>query len=170
METKKNIQGLLDAYKILKEEYGVPHQLVLAGVPGYGYQEIKLKIENCKLEIKELGYVTEEEKRYLLSNADVFLFPSFYEGFGLPVLEAQAAGVPAVISLTSCLPEVAGEGALYVNPQNSAQIAEAVKKVIDDSVLRDRLRQLGLENTRRFSWELCAKKTLEALKDACESL
>jgi glycosyltransferase involved in cell wall biosynthesis len=165
IETKKNIQGILEAYKILKEEYGVPHSLVLAGASGFGYKNIKDKIEKLKTEIKELGYISEEQKQQLLSGADIFLFPSFYEGFGLPVLEAQAARVPIITSLNSCLPEVGGEGALYVNPANSRQIAEAVKKIIDDNNLRDRLIQSGQENIKRFSWEKCAQKTLEGALD-----
>ena len=160
LETKKNVQGILEAYKILKEEYQIPHKLVLAGVPGYGYENLKFKIENLKLQITELGYVDEDEKWRLLSEADIFLFPSFYEGFGLPVLEAQAAGVSVVTSASSCLPEIAGQGALFVNPKNPARIAEAVKQIIDDNDLRDRLRQSGFENIKQFSWEKCAKETL----------
>lgn len=161
VETKKNVQGILEAYKILKEEYKVPHELVLAGARGFGYEILKLKIKNCKLRIKELGYIDDVAKWQLLRGADVFLFPSFYEGFGLPVLEAQSAGVPVVTSANSCLPEVAGEGALFVNPKNPAQIAEAAKLIIDDSDLRDRLRQSGFENIKRFSWEKCARETLK---------
>ncbi len=122
-----------------------------------------MKIVNCKLKIKELGYVSEEEKWQLLAGADIFLFPSFYEGFGLPVLEAQTVGVPVVTSYGSCLPEIAGQGALFVNPANPAQIAEAVKQVIDDKLLRDKLIQLGYANVKRFDWEKCARETLKVL-------
>jgi glycosyltransferase involved in cell wall biosynthesis len=163
LEQKKNIEGILDAYKILKEKYNIPHKLILVGAPGYGYKKIKLKIRNFKLEIKELGYVDEPTKWQLLKNAEVFLFPSFYEGFGLPVLEAQAVGTPLVTSYNSCLPKIAGEGALFVDPKNPAQIAEAIKSIIDDKNLRDKLIQSGFENIKRFSWEECAKKTLEIL-------
>ncbi|MDD2753458.1 MAG: glycosyltransferase family 1 protein [Candidatus Portnoybacteria bacterium] len=182
IETKKNIQGILEAYKILKEEYGAPHRLVLAGAPGYGYKNLKKEIEkfnNCHAEfisasrgipkqvrddkIVELGYISEDAKWQLLSNAAVFLFPSFYEGFGLPVLEAQAASVSVITSYGSCLPEIAGSGALFVNPQNPAQIAEAAKQIIDDKALRDKLIQLGYENVKRFSWDKCARETLKIL-------
>jgi len=81
----------------------------------------------------------------------------------LPILEAQASGVPVVTSYNSSLPEIAGEGALFINPKNSAQIAEAAKKIIDDKALRDTLIQLGYKNVRRFSWEKCAKETLDTL-------
>jgi glycosyltransferase involved in cell wall biosynthesis len=165
VETKKNIQGLLEAYKILKEKYNVPHQLVLAGAPGYGYKNIKNQISKIKNkeEIILTGFVSEGEKWQLLAGADVFVLLSFYEGFGLPILEAQAAGVPVVTSYNSSLPEIAGEGALFINPKNSAQIAEAAKKIIDDKALRDTLIQLGYKNVRRFSWEKCAKETLDTL-------
>ena len=179
LETKKNVQGILEAYKILKKEYGVPHELVLAGGRGYGYEKIKEKIDNFNDyhaefisaphgipkqvrddKIIEPGYVDNDTKWQLLSGADIFIFPSFYEGFGLPILEAQSAGVPVVTSANSCLPEIAGEGALFVNPKNPAQIAEAIKLIIDDSDLRDKLRQSGFENLKRFSWAKCAKETL----------
>ena len=181
IEAKKNIQGILEAYKILKEEYKISHQLVLAGAPGFGYSDLKLKIDNllkivlldgipqsgknCKLKIIELGYVSEDEKWQLLGNADVFLFPSFYEGFGLPILEAQATSVPVLTSFYSSMPEVAGEGALFVNPQNPAQIAEAIFKIIDDRVLRDRLIKSGWENIKRFSWKTCSRETLKILTE-----
>jgi len=168
-ETKKNVAGILEAYKILKEKYQIPHLLILAGAPGFGYENLKLKIghlieiRNLALGIKELGYIGENEKQVLLANADIFLFPSFYEGFGLPVLEAQAAGVPVVTSSVSSLPEVAGEGALLVDPKSPPEIAKAVKRLIDDLVLRDKLIQSGLENVKRFSWEKCAKEMLDVL-------
>lgn len=166
IETKKNIQGILEAYRILKEEYGLPHELVLAGAPGYGYENfhpVGGHPKGEKFKIVELGYVSEEIKWHLLSNASIFLFPSFYEGFGIPVLEAQAAGVPVITSFSSCLPEIAGSGALFVNPKNPVQIAEAVKQIIDDNDLRDKLIRLGYENVKRFSWEKCARETLKIL-------
>ncbi|HRY52606.1 MAG TPA: glycosyltransferase family 1 protein [Candidatus Portnoybacteria bacterium] len=162
LETKKNVQGILAAYKIFKEEYGMPHELILAGSPGYGYESLKPQIKSLP-GAKELGYVDEDEKWQLLAGAAIFLYPSFYEGFGLPLLEAQAAGAPVITSFGSCLPEIAGEGALFINPQNPAQIAEAVKQIIDDKPLRDKLRQSGFENVKRFSWEECARETLKSI-------
>jgi len=163
IETKKNIQGILEAYKILKEKYKIPHTLVLAGAPGFGYKKLKPVIHDSKFMIQELGYVSEDEKQQLLSGADVFLFPSLYEGFGLPILEAQAFGAPVVASFVSSMPEVAGDGALFVNPRNPKQIAEAVFRIIDEPALRDRLIESGRKNIGRFSWEICAKKTLDIL-------
>ena len=106
LEERKNICGIVEAFKILKEKYKIPHKLVLAGKSGFNYGIAKLKIENCKLKIIELGFVSEEEKYELLKNAEVFLFPSFYEGFGLPILEAQSVGTPVVTSNISSMPEI----------------------------------------------------------------
>ena len=174
IELKKNILGILEAYKILKEKYRIPHELVLAGEPGFGYGKIKPIIHDspvspelgrgrAKFMIQELGYVSEAEKQRLLAGADIFIFPSFYEGFGLPILEAQSAGVPVVSSNASSIPEVAGDSALLVDPKNPEQIAQAVYKIIDDKPLRDKLIKLGFLNVKRFSWEKCAKETLRIL-------
>ena len=159
IETKKNIQGILAAYKILREKYGVPHQLVIAGGKGFGYEAFQLDLEG----VLETGYVSEEEKWRFLSGADLFLFPSFCEGFGLPVLEAQAAGVPVVTSYNSSLPEIAGEGAVFVNPENPGQIAEAVYKIFEDRQFRDKIVAAGYENVKIFSWEKCARETLNVI-------
>ena len=159
IETKKNIQGILAAYKILREKYGVPHQLVIAGGKGFGYEAFQLDLEG----VLETGYVSEEEKWRFLSGADLFLFPSFCEGFGLPVLEAQAAGVPVVTSYNSSLPEIAGEGAVFVNPESPGQIAEAVYKIFEDRQFRDKIVAAGYENVKIFSWEKCARETLNVI-------
>jgi len=163
IELKKNILGILEAYKILKERYKIPHELVLAGSPGFGYEKIKFQVSSFKFPVRELGYVSEAEKSQLLSNADVFLFPSLYEGFGFPILEAQAAGVPVVTSNVSSIPEIVGDGAFFIDPKNSQGIAESVYKLIDGNGLRDKLVELGFENVKRFSWEKCARETLKIL-------
>jgi len=165
LETKKNVQGIIEAYKILKEKYRIPHELVLAGSPGFGYKSLKLRIRNCRFKINEPGYVSEAEKQRLLREAEIFLFPSFYEGFGLPILEAQAAGVSVVTANISSMPEVAGEGAVLVDPKKPEEIARAVYKIIDDRFFRDKLIKLGYENVKRFSWEKCARETLRVLTE-----
>jgi glycosyltransferase involved in cell wall biosynthesis len=195
LEERKNIIGIIKAFEILKEKYKIPHKLVLAGKPGFGYEKIKKAIKNYKFEVSprirgetsiiELGYIDEEEKWEFLKNADVFLFPTFYEGFGLPILEAQSVGVPVVASNNSSIPEVVNpkakpsasrrlrlresNSALLVNPKNTEEIAEAVYKLISDKVLRDDIINRGYENMKRFSWEKCAEKVsallLENKKD-----
>ncbi len=165
LEAKKNIEGLIKAFELLKKKYQVPHQLVLVGPPGYGYDKIRFKIKNLKLEIIETGYISEAQKWQLLSNADMFVLPSFYEGFGMPILEAQIAGCPVITSNVSSMPEAAGEGAILIDPDNIEQIYQAMYKIIDDRELRGRLIKKGKENARKFSWQKCAQKTLKVLTE-----
>ena len=139
---RKNVQGLIEAYEILKEKYKIPHQLITAG---------------------NNNYVNEDEKWQLLKNADVFVYPSFYEGFGLPVLEAQLVGVPIVASNTGSLPEILGESALLVNPNNPNEIAEAIYRIINNSDLRQNLIAKGCENVKKFSWQKCVQQTLKII-------
>ncbi len=163
LETKKNIHGLIKAFNLLKKKYQVPHKLILAGSPGFGYDVLKLKIKNLKLEIIETGYIPEKEKMLLLEKAEMFVLPSFYEGFGIPILEAQAACCPVITSNISSMPEVAGDGAVLINPNNIEQITEAMYKIINDNEFKKRLIQEGRQNIKRFSWQKCAQETLKIL-------
>lgn len=167
LEERKNIVRIIEAFEILKEKYQMPHELVLAGKPGYGYARIKQQITKSKYQsaIIEKGYVTEEEKWSLLQNADVSLFPTLYEGFGIPVLEAQSVGVPVVTSNISSLPEVAGDGAVFVDPVSAENMAEGVQKLLSDESLRNAIISKGRENIKRFSWEGCAKSLSVLLND-----
>ncbi|MFH1671178.1 MAG: glycosyltransferase family 1 protein, partial [Candidatus Portnoybacteria bacterium] len=155
----KNIEGIISAFELLKKKYQVPHKLVLAGPRGYGYKKIRNN------DIVETGYIDETQKQQLLSNAELFIFPSFYEGFGFPILEAQAAGCPVITSNISSMPEVAGEGAILVEPENIEQICQMMHKVISDQELRKRLIKKGKENARRFIWQKCAQRTLKVLTE-----
>jgi glycosyltransferase involved in cell wall biosynthesis len=139
---RKNVDGLKKAFKILKQRHNIPHELILGGVE---------------------KHVAGDEKWQLLRNADVFVFPSFYEGFGFPVLEAQAAGVPVVASNVSSLLEILGNSALLINPHEPEEIAEAVYKIIKNPDLKKDLIKKGQENIKRFSWPECAKKTLKVI-------
>lgn len=158
LETKKNTQGLINAFNLLKKRHKVPHKLVLAGLRGYGYENLRFNKD-----IIEKGYVSEQEKSELLKNADMFVLPSFYEGFGMPILEAQAVGCPVITSDVSSMPEVAGQGAVLVEPRNIEQITENMYKIINDSNLRKDLIKKGNQNTKRFSWKKCAQETLKVL-------
>lgn len=139
---RKNFDGLRKAFKILKQKYKIPHELILAGIE---------------------KYVGDDEKWNLLKNADVFVFPSFYEGFGFPVLEAQAAGVPVVASNLSSLPEILGDSALLINPYKAEEIAEAIYMVIKHPKVKRDLIRKGQENVKRFSWQKCAQETLNII-------
>lgn len=166
LEERKNIVRIIEAFEILKERYHIPHTLVLAGKPGYGYsriKDLKSKIEHRE-DIVELGYVSEEEKWDLLRGADAFLFPTLYEGFGIPVLEAQSVGVPVITSNTSSLPEVGGEGAVYVDPLSAESIAEGASRILSDRAFRDGILEKARRNIGRFSWKACAEAIADALK------
>lgn len=166
LEERKNIVRIIETFEILKERYALPHQLVLAGKPGYGYEKIRSRIRAAKYhaDIRELGYVSEEEKWELLRGADIFLFPTLYEGFGIPVLEAQSVGVPVITSDTSSLPEVGGEGAGYVDPLSAESIAEGVSRILSDTAFRDGILEKAYKNTGRFSWKACAEAIADTLK------
>jgi len=169
IELKKNIIGILEAYKILKKKYQVPHKLVLVGPPGFGYNTLKFKIENLlkiknlKLEIIETGYVSNRDKMILLKKAEMFVLPSFYEGFGMPILEAQMASCPVITSNISSMPEVSGNGSILIDPNNIEHLSEAMYKVINDKEFKKRLIKEGLKNVKKFSWEKCAQETFKVL-------
>jgi glycosyltransferase involved in cell wall biosynthesis len=110
------------------------------------------------------GFVADQDLPALLSGAVVFAFPSLYEGFGFPVLEAQACGVPVLASATSSLPEVAGAGAWLVDPLDEQAIAAGLRRLMSDAELRRRLRAAGFANVARFSWTRCAQETLSVLE------
>ncbi len=166
IEERKNIGNIVKAFEILKEKYEIPHKLVLAGKPGYGWENIKYQISNFKFkeDVIELGFVSEQEKWELLKKAEVFVFPTQYEGFGIPILEAQSVGCPVVASNNSSIVEVAESSALLVNPQRPEEIAEAIYKIISNQPFKKDLIEKGLENVQRFSWEKCAREVAEILE------
>jgi len=167
LEERKNILGIVEAFEILKEKYKIPHKLVLAGNPGYGYKNSKFKIKNSKFrnDIVLKGFVSEDEKYSLLKNADVFLFPSFYEGFGLPIIEAQSTGAPVVTSNVSSIPEVVNSSAILVDPSSSQEIAKATYKLISDENFRSDIINRGFKNVKRFSWDKCAEEIANFLEE-----
>lgn len=166
LEERKNIVRIVEAFELLKEKYQIPHKLVLVGKAGFRYERIRDYIQHSafNIHIRELGYVTEEEKWELLRNADVFLFPTLYEGFGIPVLEAQSVRVPVVTSNTSSLPEVAGEGAVLVDPTSVESIADGVQKLLSDQGLRSGIIEKATHNVSRYSWARCAREVGRLLR------
>ncbi|MCX6030114.1 MAG: glycosyltransferase family 1 protein [Chloroflexi bacterium] len=142
-------------------------QLVLAGKKGWLYDDLFVQVDRLGLAGRVLfpGYVADEHLPALLSGATAFVFPSLYEGFGIPVLEAGACGVPVITSNTSSLPEVAGDAALLVDPHDVDAIAAAMHRLVTDDALRAELARRGQENVKRFSWEKCARETLAVLED-----
>jgi len=158
LQTRKNTLNMLKALKTLPAKY----QLVLSGGNGYGSEAIHEFIRNESLgeRVKLLGYIDDAQLARLYQAASVFLFPSLEEGFGIPVLEAMAGGVPVVTSNVSSMPEVGGEAALYVDPHDLADIAQKVIHAVEDSALRAALVQKGLARAGEFTWRRTAEATL----------
>jgi len=166
LEPRKNINKIIDAFNLLKKRHKIDHQLILIGKKGWQYKSILTDIQKSpyKNEIFQLDYLADELVALFYSKADVFVYPSHYEGFGLPVLEAMTLGAPVVASNTSSIPEVAGDAAILIDPDDFMQIAEALLKVISDRQLRQDLINKGKARASLFSWENTAKKTLEAYR------
>ncbi|MEJ2750076.1 MAG: glycosyltransferase family 1 protein [Anaerolineae bacterium] len=176
LQPRKNLVRLIRAYAAAD----VPHQLVLAGKQGWLAEPIMAEINNQQAAINNQqptashqlpqiitpGFIDDDDKAALLSGATALLYPSLYEGFGFPVLEAQACGAPVLCANTSSLPEVAGEAALLVNPEDTAAITAGIKRLVSDPLLRLELTPAGLENVRRFTWEETAVQALNALEKA----
>ena len=138
----------------------------MAGKRGWLYDDLFAQVRRLGLEGRVLfpGYIPDEDKAALLSGALAFVFPSLYEGFGLPVLEAQACGCPVITSATSSLPEVAGDAALLVAPGDTAAIAAGLRRIATDPALRESLIERGFANVRRFSWAACAQSVLSVIE------
>ncbi|MEI9475043.1 MAG: glycosyltransferase family 1 protein [Deltaproteobacteria bacterium] len=160
----KNYQRLLEAYQMVqKEDNNI--KLVLIGARGYGDKAVLKKIRESKLEhcVLFLGWLPAEDIPVIYCASEVFVFPSLHEGFGIPVLEAMACGVPVVCSRIEPLTEVAGEAALFVDPLQVPEIAEGILSVLRDGQLRERLVKEGLKRAEKFSWEETALGTLSVL-------
>jgi glycosyltransferase involved in cell wall biosynthesis len=165
VEPRKNLVGLIKAYTELRQNNPElsDYQLVIAGATGWKITHIfqALYASPYQEDIKFLGYVDKEDKPALYTMSSVFAYPSFYEGFGFPPLEAMACGTPVVTSNVSSLPEIVGSAALTVDPYNTQAITEAIKQVLSNSDLAESLRQKGLERAKKFNWELAAKRYLD---------
>ena len=161
------MEGAIKAFSAVRLQSGLL-ELVVTGNKNYLGQEVYQIIEDLGLTQSVIftGFFPDKEMKYLYQCAELLLFPSFYEGFGLPVLEAFACGIPVVTSTSGALPEVAGQAALLVNASDANDIACSVLKVLSDKGLRDRLRQQGLCRARGFSWEKSARETLSVFEKA----
>jgi glycosyltransferase involved in cell wall biosynthesis len=166
MEEKKNTAGLIRAFKILKKNRQEKLKLVLVGQPGFGFQKVVKAIadNNLQNDVIMPGWVGKQDLPHLMNGAAVFVFPSFYEGFGIPILEAMACGTPVVASGIPALREVAGEAAYLVDPYSPENMAEGINRVLTDDHLREDLKIRGLDRARQFSWARCARETWEVLK------
>lgn len=160
LEPRKNIRRLLQAFALLRQS-GFPFHLVHAGPPGWFFEDILAEANRLGLQdsVRFLGRVPLDDLVRLYNAASVFVYPSLYEGFGLPVLEAMACGCPVVTSSTSSLPEVAGDAGIMVDPYDIQQLADAIQKVLEDQALAQDMRQRGLKRANLFSWQRCAQET-----------
>lgn len=170
LELRKNVLGIIRAFELLRLRYKLPHNLVLAGNKGFGYGKIRNSIDGSPVGqfIYEVGHVRGVEKLELLRHAAALVFVSFFEGFGLPVLEAQALGVPVVASNTSSLPEVGGKGSIFVAPSDYEAIADSIFKLVTFPQFRSYYIQQGYVNTRRFSWSRTARQTIQVIEEIGE--
>ena len=169
-EPRKNLGTLLEAYAILRREVEDCPELVLVGGEGWGGEDGRIGRLIGKLKLEEAvirrRYIGHEVLPALYSAACLFVFPALYEGFGLPPLEAMACGTPVVCSDAASLPEVVGDAALLVPPRDAGRMAGAMKKLIDDAVLRQELIRRGLDRAKRFTWTETARATLVAYREA----
>jgi len=168
LEQRKNIVGLVKAFDQFKKESNWRGQLILVGKPGFGYQEIKKAITDSLFskDIIQKGYVSEEEKWAYLKKSILFVFPSLYEGFGLPILEAFVAKVPVIASNVASIPEVGGSACLYFDPKNIFEISKRISLVLGRQDIRERLIKKGYQRLQKFSWEKCSRETLQVLESA----
>lgn len=168
IEPRKNLVNLIRSFDQLKSQYGLPHQLVLAGGNGWQNEEIfrtAKEIQHSK-DIVFTGFVSDAEKSTLYQNASVFAFPSLYEGFGIPPLEAMSWGVPVLTSNAASLPEVVGDAAVIIDPYDIEGISDGLYRLLTDNDLREDLINKGYKQIEKFTWEESANK----LQTICEEI
>lgn len=169
-EPRKNVDSVIRAYSEFREHHKESTPLVLVGADGWKIKHIRAALETSpfKKDIRELFYIPEKHKAALYRGATAFLFPSLYEGFGLPVLEAMACGTPVITSLTSSIPDVTGSAALLIDPLNVSDIIQTLNALfdpIDGENLRAILRDRGIAQSELFHWDTTARTVLDVLHD-----
>jgi len=170
LEPRKNIIGLIKAFNEFRENWaGGKERIELAIAGGRGWKEKGARQEREKSKYKEdikfLGYIPRQDKAYLYNLASIFVYPSFYEGFGFPPLEAMACGLPVVTSFSSSLPEAVGEASLLIDPYKTGEIAEAIRRILSDEFLKNDLIERGRKKVSKFSWQKAAGKYLDIFKE-----
>ncbi|RKY23359.1 MAG: glycosyltransferase family 1 protein [Planctomycetota bacterium] len=164
LSPRKNINRLLEAFSIIRDR--IPHHLVLTGSKSWKDSSVYRTMRRLNLSdrIKKLGYVENEDMPVLYNLADAYVYPSLYEGFGLPILEAMQCGCPVVASNATSIPEVAGDAAIFVNPLDIDALADAIYNVLTDDQLRRKLISSGFRQAEKFSWDSTANIMLETIR------
>ena len=167
LEPRKNIGCIIDAYELLPEKTKSEYKLVIAGRVGWKANAILEKIKNTPSadNLIRVGYVDEEDKPYIYGMSSVFVFPSLYEGFGMPVVEAMACGTAVVTANNSSLPEAGGEAALYSDARDAKGIAENLLHVLLDKTVRDERVAKGIQHAQKFSWKTSAERTMSVYQN-----
>lgn len=160
LEPRKNVSGLLAAYARLPQDCRRRYPLLIAGAGGWGTERLGEMISRHGVtgQVHPLGYVSDEDLPWLYAGARALVWPTFYEGFGLPPLECMASGTPVIASNAASLPEVVGDAGLLVNPNDEADLTDSMRRVIEDPALAVTLSEKGIARSARFSWRLCAAK------------
>jgi glycosyltransferase involved in cell wall biosynthesis len=165
LEPRKNLERLLLAYQNLDESTRNEVKLVLTGFKGWENEKVMSLIRKMKSDVMYLGYAPEDDLGKIYNLARAFIYPSLYEGFGLPPLEAMACGCPVVVSNTASLPEVCGDAAYYVDPEDSNSITEGIGLVLRDERLRHALARKGIDRASSFGWEKSAREHLRVFEE-----
>ena len=165
LEPRKNLPRLIDAYLGLGDELQEEYGLAIAGLQGWNTNEIDERISDAEGRVTFLGYVPDADLAALYRGCALFCYPSLYEGFGLPVLEAMKAGAPVVTSNTSSMPEVGGEAPLYIDPQQVADIREALDSLLKDDEKRASMARIGIERAKEFSWDKVTNEVLRICQE-----
>lgn len=166
LEPRKNLARVLDAFRMLRADFP-EHGLVLAGGNGWRSEALERELEETPGVVRT-GHVADDELAMLYRACDVFIYPSLYEGFGLPPLEAMACGAPVVTSGTTSLPAVVGDAAILVDPQKADELVSAIGRILHSSELRHDLKERGRTRAARFTWTECARQTVNAYALALE--
>lgn len=168
VDPRKNTSALLTAFASAKRRAGLPHALVLVGIPRTGQSRFLMLAAQLGVDrdVVLTDFISTEGLVALYNSAAAFVYPSLYEGFGLPVLEAMACGLPVIASSTTSIPEIAGDAALLIDPGDTGALSSAMIRLLDDAALRRTLIERGLARCREFSWEKTARQTLNLYADA----
>lgn len=169
IEPRKNLLGFLKAYNSLGENIKKEYKLVLVGFKGWNNKEIMDIINKDETYIHYLGFVSDEVLAKVYNLASLFIFPSFYEGFGLPPLEAMACGTPVIASNLTSIPEVCGDAAVYINPHDVGDIRDKIEMVLKDEVLQAVMIRKGLEQAKKFTWEKAAREHMKVFNKVVEN-